>query len=87
MFKLYEKNEYGIAPVFPFKANKNNLLINNVNYLKNTYRDNREKDYKKEITPLLNQAVELREKYFIGGEMIYYMEQPIQSKKNRPHLP
>ncbi len=77
-----EKNEYGIEPVFGFEVNHLKWVANNVSYLKNTYKDGREKQYKKEITPLLDKAIKLREKYEIGGEMLYYFEQPIQSKMN-----
>lgn len=77
-----DKNEYGIEPVFGFEVNHLEWLANNVTHLKTTYKDGREKAYKKEITPLLNQAIELREKYEIGGEMLYYFEQPIQAKMN-----
>ncbi|MFL0077011.1 hypothetical protein [Tenacibaculum maritimum] len=77
-----DKNIYGLDPFFGFEQNSNEWLLENTTYLKNTYKDGRENPYKKEIKPLLDQAIKLREKYFIGGEMLYYLEQPIQSKMN-----
>ena len=77
-----DKSAYEIEPIFGFEQNAKEWLLSNTTYLKNTFKDGREKVYKEEIQPLLNQAIKLREKYFIGGEMLYYIEQPIQSKMN-----
>ena len=77
-----DKSKYGLEPIFGFRQNKHEWLNNNTTYLKNTYKDGREKAYKKEITPILNEVVQLRSKYVIGGEMLYYFEQPLQTKMN-----
>ncbi|WP_299840467.1 hypothetical protein, partial [uncultured Tenacibaculum sp.] len=77
-----EKSEYSVKPIFGFRMNKNQWLTDNIKYLQNTYKDGREKAYQQEITPILNEAVKLREKYYLGGEQLYYFEQPIQSKMN-----
>ncbi|CAM1355867.1 hypothetical protein [Tenacibaculum halocynthiae] len=71
-------NEYGIAPIFPFEANPEKWILKNLNHLRVTYSDGREVAYKKEITPLLAKVKELREKIHLGGEFLYFKEQPIQ---------
>ncbi|CAA0214957.1 hypothetical protein [Tenacibaculum maritimum] len=80
--KIDQKSEYDIKPIFGFREDRHEWLTDNVNYLKTTYKDGRENKYKEEIEPLLGEAVKLRAKYYIGGEMLYYLEQPIQSKMN-----
>ncbi len=77
-----DKNQYGLEPVFGFEVNPLEWLATNISHLKLTYNDGREKDYKKEITPLIDKAVALREKFYIGGEGLYYAEQPIQEEMN-----
>ncbi|CAM1374391.1 conserved protein of unknown function [Tenacibaculum litopenaei] len=72
-----QKNSYPVSPIFPFKEEPNTWLSQNIHHLKNTYNDGREQGYKTEITPLLNKALALRAKYYLGGEMLYYSEQPI----------
>ncbi|WP_299618843.1 hypothetical protein [uncultured Tenacibaculum sp.] len=73
-----EANSYGLDPIFPFEANLNEWLVNNITHLKQQYKDGRELSYEKEITPILNKVVELRTKADLGGEMLYYFEQPLQ---------
>lgn len=76
------RNEYGIEPVFGFEENHVKWLKDNISHLKTSYKDGRENTYKKEVEPLIAEVIELRTKYYIGGEMLYYLEQPLQSKMN-----
>ncbi|WP_435254228.1 hypothetical protein [Tenacibaculum sp. A30] len=73
-----EISTYGLDPIFPFEANAEKWLINNLAHLQKTYNDGREKSYEKEITPLLDKVKALRAKAHLGGEMLYYFEQPLQ---------
>lgn len=73
-----EEDSYSVQPFFGFESNSYAWVLENKTYLKNTYKDAREKEYEKEITPLISKTKELREKYFIGGQGLYYLEQPIQ---------
>ncbi|WP_407268076.1 hypothetical protein [Tenacibaculum maritimum] len=77
-----DKNEYGIEPIFGFEENHKTWLLDNISHLKTTYKDRRELAYKKEITPLIDKVIALRSKFYIGGEMLYYLEQPLQSEMN-----
>ncbi|WP_299833757.1 hypothetical protein [uncultured Tenacibaculum sp.] len=78
-----EINTYGIEPIFPFEANLHSWLTNNLTHLKQRYTDGREIAYEKEITPLLNKVKSLRSKTDLGGEMLYYFEQPLQRELYR----
>ncbi|AZJ34416.1 hypothetical protein D6T69_02270 [Tenacibaculum singaporense] len=73
-----EISTYGLDPIFPFEANAAQWLVNNLAHLQKTYNDGREKSYEKEITPLLDNVKALRAKAHLGGEMLYYFEQPLQ---------
>ncbi len=73
-----EVSSYGLDPIFPFEANPEKWLLNNITHLQKTYNDGRENGYEKEITPLLNKIKALRAKAHLGGEMLYYFEQPLQ---------
>ena len=81
-----EANSYGLDPIFPFEANLNEWLISNITHLKQQYNDGRELGYEKEISPILNKVVELRTKADVGGEMLYYFEQPLQRELYRVWL-
>lgn len=61
-------------------------LITNITHLKQQYNDGRELGYEKEITPILNKVVELRAQSDLGGEMLYYFEQPLQRELYRVWL-
>lgn len=77
--KIKKKSDgYGVVPYFGFQENHLTWLHKNCSHLKITYKDGREKAYKKEILPLIEKTIALRKKYRIGGEMLYYYEQPIQ---------
>lgn len=78
-----EESAYGLDPIFPFEANQNKWLLENLNHLKKHYSDGRENSYEKEITPLLKKVVDLRAKTDLGGEMLYYFEQPLQRELYR----
>ena len=78
-----EINTYGIEPIFPFETNAFSWLTSNLTYLKQHYTDGREDAYEKEITPLLNKVTTLRAKADLGGEMLYYFEQPLQRELYR----
>ncbi len=78
-----QTNTYGLDPIFPFEANLHSWLTNNLTHLKRRYTDGREIRYEKEITPLLNKVKSLREKAELGGEMLYYFEQPLQREMYR----
>ena len=73
-----EASKYGLDPIFPFEVNPNMWLQNNLTHLRTTYNDTREIRYKKEITPQLEKVKKLRAKAHLGGEMLYYFEQPLQ---------
>lgn len=79
-FIVLRKNisKYGLEPIYPFEENSHRWLTKNLTHLQRTYNDGRENRYKEEITPLLNKVKELRAKAHLGGEMLYYFEQPIQ---------
>ncbi len=81
-----EVSKYGLEPIFPFEENSEKWLQNNLVHLQKTYNDGRENRYEKEITPLLNKVKELRAKAHLGGEMLYYFEQPIQRQLYRVWL-
>ncbi len=81
-----EANPYGIDPIFPFEANIHSWLTSNINHLKQRYADGREHAYEQEITPLLNKVSDLRAKADLGGEMLYYFEQPLQREMYRVWL-
>lgn len=78
-----QANLYGLDPIFPFEANIHRWLTSNMTHLKKRYADGREKAYEKEITPLLNKVKALRAKADLGGEMLYYFEQPLQRELYR----
>lgn len=73
-----EASKYGLDPIFPFEVNPNMWLQNNLTHLRTTYNDSRETRYQKEITPQLEKVKQLRAKAHLGGEMLYYFEQPLQ---------
>ena len=77
---LKKEQEYKVEPVFPFEVNAHQWLSDNIEHLRITYNDGREVKYSSEITPVLNEVKVLRAKYIIGGEMLYYLEQPLQRK-------
>lgn len=78
-----EASKYGLEPIFPFEENAERWLKINLTHLQKTYNDGRENRYEKEVTPLLNKVKELRAKAHLGGEMLYYFEQPIQRQLYR----
>lgn len=74
------ESKYGIEPIFPFEENVNSWLLKNQRHLINVYSDGREKEYIKEVTPLINKVIELRNQVHIGGNGLYLIEQPLQRK-------
>ena len=78
-----EENTKEVAPIFPFEANIHTWLQGNLTRLAQLYTDGREKAYEKEITPIINKIIDLREKATLGGEMLYYFEQPLQRELYR----
>ena len=78
-----EENTKEVAPIFPFEANIHTWLQGNLTRLAGLYTDGREKAYEKEITPIINKIIDLREKATLGGEMLYYFEQPLQRELYR----
>jgi len=81
-----EVNTYGLDPIFPFEANINIWFKTNLTHLQQRYADGREMRYEKEIAPLLNKVKALRAKADLGGEMLYYFEQPLQREMYRVWL-
>ncbi|CAL2104615.1 hypothetical protein [Tenacibaculum sp. 190130A14a] len=77
-----DKSLYPIEPVLGFRENPKEWILENKTYLQNKYRDNRHQEYGKEVQPILDKVVALRAKFHIGGEMLYYLEQPLQNEMN-----
>lgn len=76
---LRDKNStYGIDPIFPFEANSLEWLTKNVRHLTNAYGKTTAEAYKKEVSSVLNEVLELRDKVHLGGVSLYYFEQPLQ---------
>ena len=80
-----EESKYGVEPILPygnqgetFEYTSNKWLTQNIQHLKNNYKDGREAKYKQEITPLIEKVKDLREAAHLGGDSLYLFEQPTQ---------
>ncbi|CAL2075306.1 hypothetical protein [Tenacibaculum sp. 190524A02b] len=68
--------KYGVIPVVPFGEDTGLWLDEVARHLSWTYADGREKEYKQKAEPILVHIEALRQKVFLGGEMLYYYEKP-----------
>lgn len=73
-----KEKKYEVDIVFPFEENLNKWLGKNIQYLKTNYGLTVASSYEKEVQPTLQKITALRNKYYFGGEMLYYFEQPLQ---------
>jgi len=80
-----EESKYGIDPILPFgkegetfEFTSNKWLLENIQHLKNNYKDGREANYKAEVLPLIEKVGNLRKDAHLGGETLYLFEQPTQ---------
>lgn len=72
------EKKYAVDVVFPFGENANEWLLKNIKYLKDNYGLDKADKWEEEIKPYLEKVRKLRNKYYHGGEMLYYFEQSLQ---------
>lgn len=75
-----KEKKYEVDIIFPFEENSDKWIGKNIQYLKNNYGVSVASGYEKEVKPILEQINNLRKKYYFGGEMLYYFEQPLHRK-------